>query len=65
MSATQPRRLIGEHFRVDGTPKRRFATRALAIEYAERQGFDHLRIYGCGFCDGFHYATRKTPRWTR
>jgi hypothetical protein len=56
------KRLVGEHFRADGTPKRRFVTRAEAIEYAERYGYMNLMIYPCEFCGGFHFGTRRNPR---
>jgi hypothetical protein len=55
------RRIQGEHFREDGSPKRRFAS--------EREALDHVRRFGhncfpyrCTVCDGWHLATRRTPR---
>lgn len=52
-------RLIGEHFRADGKPKRRFPTRAAAQKHAHRHAHDNVIIYPCTFCSGWHYATRR------
>jgi hypothetical protein len=52
-------RLVGEHFRSDGTPKRPFPTREAADRHARRHRHDHLTIYHCSFCDGYHFATRR------
>jgi len=54
------KRLVGEHFRKDGSPKRRFPTRDAAEKYADTYGYNqNLMIYHCQFCDGWHYATRR------
>lgn len=58
MSTRDPKRLVSEHFRSDGAPKRRFATREEAEKYAELYGYDHI-IYPCSFCRGYHFGTRK------
>ena len=59
MAAREPKRLVSEHFRSDGTPKQPFATREAAEAHAERYGHDHLLIYPCDFCGAFHFATRR------
>lgn len=60
----QPRkRIVGEHFREDGSPKRRFATEREAREYVETFGY-HCSVYPCSFagCNGYHLGTRRGPR---
>ena len=52
-------RLVGEHFRADGRPKRRFPTREAALQHARRYSHGHLTIYRCDFCQGYHFATRR------
>jgi hypothetical protein len=51
-------RIVGEHFRSDGSPKRRFPTQAAAERHAQRY---HLNqdLYECSFCGGFHFATKR------
>jgi hypothetical protein len=55
-------RIVGEHFTADGKPKRRFDSHAEAMHYAERYGYN-VTAYRCTLCDGWHLATRRTPRW--
>jgi hypothetical protein len=56
----KPRRLVGEHFRGDGKPKRRFDTHAGAEAFIALYGYLHLKIYGpCEFCGGYHLGTRR------
>lgn len=55
-------RLVGEHFRADGKPKRKFKTRQAAIKHAETYGFTDKCIYECTICHGFHFATRRGER---
>jgi hypothetical protein len=57
--AASERRLVGEHFRSDGGPKRRFPTREAAERHARRHCHGHLTIYDCSFCGGYHFATRR------
>lgn len=53
-------RLIGEHFKRDGTPKRRFASKDKAAAFADlKHQTGKVRIYHCKFCDGWHLATDK------
>lgn len=61
MAAREPRRLVSEHFRSDGKPKRRFATREEAERLAERYRHENLNVYPCGFCRGFHFGTKRGP----
>lgn len=59
MAMREPKRLVSEHFRRDGTPKQRYATRKEAERHAERYCHDHLSIYPCSFCGGFHFGTKR------
>lgn len=53
-------RLLGEHFKRDGLPKRRYLTQA---EAQKARGKAHDKVYRCKFCGGWHRATRRTaPR---
>lgn len=54
-------RIVGEHFRADGLPKRRFPTRAAAQRHADTYRLSDKLIYECEFCGGYHFATK---RWT-
>lgn len=57
------KRLVGEHFRDDGRPKRRFDTYAAAEAHIELYGYTNLMIYGpCDCCGGYHLATRRNRR---
>jgi len=59
----KPKRLVGEHFRSDGKPKRRFDSHDEAEAYIELYGYPNLKIYGpCEFCDGYHLCTRRARR---
>lgn len=55
------KRLVGEHFRADGKPKRRFPTREAAVRFADKHGHTNLCVYKCDFCGGYHYATQRLP----
>jgi hypothetical protein len=52
---------VGEHFRGDGQPKRRFDTREEALAYIELYDYP-CDAYPCDFCKGWHLATRRAPR---
>jgi hypothetical protein len=52
-------RLVGEHFRDDGKPKKRFASERAALECIERYGYLDKVAYHCGFCGGWHLGTRR------
>jgi len=54
-------RIVGEHFRADGSPKRRFASEHDARMHIERYGHNCFP-YHCTVCDGWHLGTRRTPR---
>lgn len=59
-------RLLAEHFKADGTPKRAYADRALAVA-AVGKGRQH--VYRCKFCGAWHRAsggkaTSGEARWT-
>lgn len=57
------KRLVGEHFRDDGKPKRRFDTYAEAEAFIELYGHANLKIYGpCEFCGDYHLCTRRPRR---
>jgi hypothetical protein len=59
----KPKRLVGEHFRDDGKPKRRFDTYADAEAFIELYGRIDLMIYGpCEFCGGYHLGSRRARR---
>jgi hypothetical protein len=47
------RRIIGEHFKHDGRPKRRYPTRAAALKNLPK----NQHAYLCDFCAGWHRAT--------
>jgi hypothetical protein len=51
------RRLLGEHFKRDGKPKRGFATHAQALVEMERSNKAHA--YRCKFCRQWHVAGRR------
>ena len=53
------RRLVSEHFRLDGKPKRKFPTSEAAQKHASRHSHKNLVIYRCGFCGGYHFATER------
>jgi hypothetical protein len=63
-------RIVGEHFRADGKPKRKFKTRQAATtyakryveRYAERDRCSDKEIYECSVCHGFHFATIRGGR---
>jgi hypothetical protein len=49
------------HWRRDGRPKTRFASRADALSALEERSDDAdapLNVYRCAFCDGWHMGTR-------
>jgi hypothetical protein len=56
------KRLVGEHFKLDGRPKRSFPTREAAQRHALKYHHGHLDIYQCSFCQAWHFATRQTGR---
>jgi len=51
-------RLLGEHFRDDGKPKRRFTTERQATEHVRRHGHN-CYPYHCTICGGWHLATAR------
>jgi hypothetical protein len=51
-------RIQGEHFREDGSPKRRFATEQAARDHVQRFGHN-CYPYHCTICDGWHLATAR------
>jgi hypothetical protein len=55
--ASVKRRLLGEHFKRDGKPKRGFATHAQALVEMERSNKAHA--YRCKFCRQWHVAGRR------
>lgn len=55
LEATVKRRILGSHFKEDGTPKRGYTTEAKAKAEATRFGKTYYR---CDFCDRFHLASR-------
>jgi hypothetical protein len=61
MAANEPKRILSEHFRAGGRPKRRFATREQAEKRARKHYVD-LVIYFCDFCEGWHFATPRRRR---
>jgi hypothetical protein len=48
------RRIIGEHFKRNGLPKRDWGSQDRAKRAADRH---HARAYQCSFCGGWHLAT--------
>ena len=52
-------RLLGEHFRDDGTPKSRFESERQALDCVERYGYPDKVTCHCAFCGGWHLATRR------
>lgn len=55
-------RIISEHFRADGKPKKTYSTRRLAEEAAIRCNKD---CYRCGFCGGLHIGSYSARPGTR
>jgi hypothetical protein len=53
-------RIVGEHFKADGSPKRRYKTQRAAERHAQQYHLDDKLIYACEFCGGYHFATRRT-----
>jgi hypothetical protein len=49
---------VGEHFREDGSPKRRFTSERQALEHIRRFGHN-CYPYHCSICDGWHLATAR------
>lgn len=52
-------RIVGEHFKSDGTPKRKFKTLQAAERHSQRYQLHDKLIYRCEFCGAFHFATRR------
>jgi hypothetical protein len=52
-------RIVGEHFKADGTPKRKFKTLQAAERHSRRYRLYDKLIYRCEFCGAFHFATRR------
>lgn len=52
------RRILGEHFRRDGMPKRGYESHVIAAAEAREFG---LVAYHCSFCDKWHLATPPEP----
>lgn len=59
MTTHEPRGLVRDHFKADGTPKKRFKSFASAQAHAERYHHANLVIYQCSFCYAWHFATRR------
>jgi hypothetical protein len=59
--ASNESRLVGEHFRSDGSPKTRYDTEAEANEIIRRYGYIDKIAYPCRWpsCDGWHLGTRR------
>lgn len=52
--------LVGEHFRHDGRPKKRYVTKVSAEIDIIRDCMDRSQYaYRCGFCGFWHRATRR------
>lgn len=51
------KRIIGEHFKHNGKPKRRF-TKDGALKFA-RANAGQFHVYECSFCGGWHLASAK------
>ena len=49
-------RLLGEHFRPDGAPKRAFGSKGAAEKFADENGV-RASIYRCSVCKKYHYST--------
>jgi hypothetical protein len=52
-------RIVGEHFKADGTPKRKFPTREAALKHVQRYCLDDKIVYQCNFCNDWHLATER------
>jgi hypothetical protein len=50
------RRLVSKHFKRDGTPKVKYATKQEAMEVAFLK---NQVAYECDFCDGYHCGGKK------
>ena len=51
-------RLVGEHFKLNGQPKKAFASRQAAERFiVETNQSEHFHSYRCGFCRKWHVAT--------
>ncbi len=51
---------IREHFLRSGKPKRKFETEQEGKDFIRiRQMEAQMKVYECGFCKGWHLATRK------
>ena len=48
-------RLVGEHFRADGKPKKGYRDRRAALYLADR----NTTIYRCTLCGAWHRATER------
>jgi hypothetical protein len=51
-----PRRILGEHFKRNGKPKRAYESRAAAIDQGN-PGF--WAVYRCKFCGAWHRAHNR------
>lgn len=54
------RRTLPQHFKLDGSPKRSYASRAEAEAAATAQN-TRDSVYRCDFCGAYHRATPKSP----
>ena len=52
------RRLLGEHFRADGKPKKAYANRCAALYLAPL----NATAYRCSWCGHWHRATLRGSR---
>jgi hypothetical protein len=57
--AARSNRLLGEHFRDDGRPKRRFKSERAALDCIVRYDYRDKVAYQCDFCGGWHLGTRR------
>jgi hypothetical protein len=55
-------RLISEHFKKDGTPKKSFETKREALESRPLLDRENWKAYVCGFCGKRHLAKTKRQK---
>lgn len=53
------KRILGEHFNRDGTPKKSFGSQKAAIKFIDQNPKQPLKAYRCEFCKKWHVATVK------
>lgn len=52
-------RILGEHFKADGKPKRGFLSLAQAKRFVRDHNITNVTPYECTFCNKYHLATDK------